>query len=368
MATLEELITPITAEEMDQQLIALAQANDLPTTSWSTGSTARELLRIMASAISDSYYSVAQIANGVIIELSSGEWLTRLAKSIYDEERGAAVRTVGQVLLTDNGGGPHTVTAGVFVVSTAGRALQYRATTGGTLALNGTLTIDVSAVGTGAIYNVPNLSIVELVTAAPTVTVSNPEIGVTGTWITTLGLDIESDSELRHRLPLKWATLSEGSPEAAYESWALEVDGVTRARVDASNPDGPGSNRLYIDNAGSVAAVQAVLDARVPSGTLSTCVAAAVQNITVPAVITVKRAQHDSAAAEHISVLTALASEIQIGGKVIKSEIIERLMATSGVVDVMIGTGWAAIPPSENIQLAGNSIAQFTASFLYLDS
>lgn len=366
MATLEELVTPETAESLDEQQLALLQASDLPTTSWHSVSVPRVLLEVFSEVAADAWYSVAQIANGVIRERSTGLWLDAYATSQYDEERNAATFTLGTVTLTDHGGGPHTITAGVTTFATAGQALKFRATTGGTLALNGTLDVDVVGYAAGAAYNVPNGTIVELVSSLPTVTVDNPEIGLTGTWITTLGSDVESDSVLRTRLPLKWATLSTGSPPAAYISKALAVVGVTRAAIDDANPDGPGTNRVYIDNAGAVAALQTVLDGFAPSGTTSTAMAATAQAIVVPAVLTVQRAYRAAAEAAHVTALTDLAAEIAIGGTVVKSEVIERLMAPDGMVDVEIGGAWAA-NSGQNIVLDLDSYPQFTASFSYVE-
>ncbi len=367
MANLEDLVIPETAEDLDETQLALAQASDLPTTSWKTGSTARELMRAWSETAADIWFAVAQIANGVILETSLGQWLTRWGTSQYDEDRVAAEFTRGTLTVTDNGGGPHTVTAGQTIFSTAGQALKFRATSSGTVNLNDTLDVDVVAFGAGSAYNVPNDTIVEIVSSMPTATVSNPEIGATGTWITTLGADVESDQEMHTRLPLKWATLSTGSPPSAYLSKALALTGVTRAKLDDRNPDGPGTNRLYIDNAGAVVAAQAVLDAWVPSGTTSTAIAATSQSIAVPATLTVQRAYRTAVEAAHTAALTQLASEIDIGGTVVKSEVIERLMATTGMVDVAIGSAWAAIAPSQNIELDPDGIPQFAPSFTYVE-
>ncbi|MGL4442659.1 MAG: baseplate J/gp47 family protein [Alsobacter sp.] len=367
MANLEDLIVPETAEGLDETQLALAQANDLPATSWKTGSTARELMRTWAETLADAWYSVAQIANGVILELATGAWLTRWGTSQYDDARIAAEFTRGTFVVTDNGGGPHTVTAGQTIFATEGQTLKFRATSSGTVNLNDSLSVDVVAFAAGSASNLPNDASLEIVSSMPTATVTNPEIGVTGTWITTLGADVESDQEMRARLPLKWATLSTGSPPDAYLSKALALVGVTRAKLDDRNPDGPGTNRLYIDNAGVVAAAQTLLDAWVPSGTTSTAYAATSQVVTVPATLTVRRDYRVAVEAAHTAALVQLASEIDIGGTVVKSELIERLMAPAGMFDVAIGSTWAAVLPSQNIELSANGIPQFSASFTYVE-
>ena len=370
MPNLEDLIVPSTAEELDETQLALAQANELPVTSWATGSTPRELMRGWAEVAADVWYAVAQIANGVILALSSGEWTTRWGESQYDEPRVAAEFTRGMVTITDHGGGPHTAAIGTTTVATLGSALKFRVIalpSGATVPLNGTLDVEVVGYGSGAAYNVPNGAIVELVSSMPTATVDNPEVGVTGTWITQLGADRESDAAMKTRLPLKWATLSTGSPPDAYLSKALAATGVTRAKLDDANPDGPGTNRVYVDNAGVVAAVQTILDGFAPSGTTSTAYAAAAQAVTVPATLTVERSYRVAVEARHTEILTEFAAEIDIGGTVVKSELIQRLMEPAGMVDVEIGSTWAAVPPSQNIVLNPNGIPQFTPSFTYVE-
>lgn len=367
MANLEDLIVPTTPEQQDEQQLALLQATDLPTTSWTTGSTPRELARVFAEGVADASFSIAQIANGNTREYSKGAWLNRHGSSNYDEVRKAADFTRGKAELIDHGGGPHTITNGQFTISTEDGQLLYRVTAGGgVLALNGSMVVDVVAFASGGKYNVPNGVITKLVTSAPTVTVSNPEIGTSGTWITTLGVDREEDAPYRNRLPLKWATLSTGSPPAAYLSWALGVVGVARAKLDDGNPDGPGTCRLYIDNAGLVAALQTLLNGKVPSGTRTTAYAAVTQSVALPAILYVYKGYRDAAESAHVGILTDLAAEIDIGKVVVKQEVSERLMAVPGMYDIQIGSGWPA-NLGDNVQLNANGLPQFTPSFQYLE-
>lgn len=367
MANLEDLIVPTTPEQQDAQQLALFQASDLPVTSWTTGSTPREMARVFAEGIADASFSIAQIANGNTREYSKGAWLNRHGSSNYDEARKAADFTRGKAILQDNGGGPHNVTNGQFTISTEDGKLLYRVEAGGgVLALNGSMTVDVVAYAAGGKYNVPNGTITRLVTSAPTVTVSNPEIGTSGTWITTLGVDREEDAPYRNRLPLKWATLSTGSPPAAYLSWALGVVGVARAKLDDGNPDGPGTNRLYVDNAGTLVTLQALLNGKAPSGTRTTAYAAVTQSVALPAILYVFKGFRDAVQSAHVGILTDLATEIDIGGEVIKAEVSERLMGVAGMKDIQIGSGWPA-NLGDNVQLSANGLPQFTPSLQYIE-
>lgn len=365
MANLSDLVEPQTKEALEEDMITLAEAEGLPTTAWGSSSVVRVLFSVFATLLARAWYSIAQVANGLLLATSSGAWLTLLAKSAYQEDRLAAVFTVGTFQLTDAGGGPHVVAAGAVTVAVGD--LQYTNTTGGTIPASGSLDLEFRATEAGADYNVPNDSTVTLVTSLPTVTATNPAVGSTGTWITTLGADVESDAALRTRCSAKWPTLATGSPPAAYLYWALSTTGVTRAKLDDGNPDGPGTTRVYIDSAAAVATLQATLDANVPTGSVSTAVAASTSAVTVAGVVTYDPtlATLAEVQAEVTANLTDLAGEIDIGGTVVKSEVIQRVMDATGVTDFTVASSWAGSP---NIALASDAIVQFTNSLTYVSA
>lgn len=363
MANLSDLVQPQTKEGLEEDALLLAESEGLPTTAWGPSSVVRVLFSIFATLLARAWFSIAQVANGVLLPFSTGAWLTLLARSAYGEDRLAAVFAVGTFKLTDGGGGPHVIAVGAVTVSFGD--LTYTNTTGGTLTASGTLDLEFTAGAAAAAYNIPNSSALTLVTSLPTVTVTNPAVGSTGTWITTLGADVESDDALITRCAAKWATLSTGSPPAAYAYWALSTTGVTRYALDDGNPDGPGTTRVYIDNASAESALQATLDAKVPTGSASTAVAATTSAITIPGVVTydptvttLAQVQVDVAAN-----LVELAGEIAIGGSVVRSEVIQRVMDAAGVTDFEMGSAWAGAP---NIALASDAIPQFTLSFTYV--
>lgn len=361
-ATYADLIVPESQADIKQRTLDLAAVAELPVTSWEAFSFAPVIVEVFSEIAADIWLSVARLARGLVLEFAEEAWLTLLMRSQFDDDRLAPVATEGVVTLTDAGGGPHVITAGTVRVSDGTRT--FRNTTGGTIPLNGSLDVAFKAEAVGAAYNLPNGTITTMVTTLPTVTCSNPAIGSTGTWITTLGADVESDVNARRRMRAKWGTLSTGSPASAYLYWALSTVGVTRARVDDANPDGPGSLRVYIDNAGVVSTLQSYLNGKIPSGTRATAVAATSQTVDIPGVVTVSSSSTVAAAqAAVIASLTALANEIDIGGVVREAEVIERIMASSGVLDFVMGSSWAGTP---NIQLTSSAIVQFALSLTYV--
>ncbi len=128
----------------------------------------------------------------------------------------------------------------------------------------GQLVVDVQALEPGVTSNVANGSISEMKTPLAGVTVSNPAIGTTGTWITSPGTDGEpetdqGDAQYKRRLLLRWAVVGElvtdpatgvitvvtaSATQSAYEFWArFPVSGgktspVTKAKILSNWKDG----------------------------------------------------------------------------------------------------------------------------------
>lgn len=364
MPDLEDLVVPESAETIAERMLNLSEDNDLPVTSWHDGAVWKILHNIIPELVSDAFYAIAQIANGVVLGLARGAWLDRVHGPWHDEARTPAAMTVGSITLTDNGGGPHVIAAESVTVSDGTR--RFRNVDGGTLTLDGTLTLSFHAVETGNRYNVPNDTITTMVTTLSTVTCNNPEVGSTGTWITTVGADLESDAAFRERMRLKWATLATGSPPAAYLYWALSYSGVTRAVVDDANPYGVNTVGVYIDSSSSVAGLQSWLETedKIPSGTAVTVALATTETVTIPVIITVTAAYRATAEAEVADNLEDYESEIDIGGIVRQAELIERIMSASGVVDVEFESSWTGAP---NVQLGATGIPSLALSATWVE-
>lgn len=367
MALLSDLVVPATKDEIRQRILDICEAAGLPVTAWQPGSFPLTVVEFCAEVFADLFLAVAQIANGAILELCSGGWLILRGRSQYQEDPKPSTFTVGTVRLDDHGGGPHTITIGAVLVATPG-GLRYRNTSGGTLPLNGSLDVTFSAEATGAKYNVSVGEISVLVTSLPTVSVSNPSIGTSGTWVTTLGTDAESGEAFKQRLSAKWGTLSTGSPISAYEFKALSLLGVTRCRVDDGNPDGPGTTRVYIDSAAAVSALQAILDAFVPASSKSTAMAATSQTVTIPGTIYVATASRAAAETAVSANLTELALRIQIGGIVRKADVYEAITSAlpdDNKSDFVLGSTWAGAP--DNIQLLASAIPSFVDALEWVE-
>lgn len=193
MATLEDLTAAKTAAEFETEILAdLADTSvtgttqPFPVTSWQSGGVARTLIAVWA-VLSRSFNDLIRaVTQGVLLELSSGAWLTLLAYNVYQVTRDAAVSTVGLVELTDASGSPTTFAAGELTVTdSSGRRFQNDLAA--TLPANGSHFFRVVAMNDDATltpsgYNVSNSTITTLVTAVAGVTCNNPV-----PWITVFG-------------------------------------------------------------------------------------------------------------------------------------------------------------------------------------
>src|SRR5579885_3187771 len=100
MASLSDLTTPQTADQIKAQLIAALQDLGFPVTDWFSGGVGRTLLELLAQGLALFSQLIAAIAAGGFVTQASGDWLTLVASDTYQLTRNAATFTAGNVVLT----------------------------------------------------------------------------------------------------------------------------------------------------------------------------------------------------------------------------------------------------------------------------
>jgi uncharacterized phage protein gp47/JayE len=339
--TLATLVGTTTQDDIEENILSLLQLSGFPTTSWTTSSVPKRLIKAFAALLADVWILIALIARGGLLELSTTGWQTLLARSAYQAERELARQTEGIIRVQNDTGGPVTITVGQYTVE-ATTGLFYTNTTGATIVDGAFDDLTFKAEQPGERYNVPNSTISTLSSpTVPGITISNPAYLSTGTWITVAGTDDESDDSLYERCQTQWATLGTGSPTAAYINWARTAEpAVTRVKVRNDNPHGPGTIELVLANAAGgagvaeIATVEAYVDERASSSVGMTYVAATNNDITVTATVTVAAADRDQAETDIIAGFIALAAATDIGDTVYGQKIDSVLMAGTGVINV----------------------------------
>lgn len=365
--TVEQLITPKTSEEALEDVLDIFRGLGFDVDSWQSGGIAHALAAAEAESYVKLYNELVPAATrSSFNDTSTGVALTLKAKSDFDNDRELSITTQGSYTLTDNtGGGPHTIdNTHVFATS---EGVTFRVITGGTLPQSGSVTVTIECEQGGSVGNVANGTITELKTALTGVTGTNGVVGGTS-WISRTGIDAESDAKLRERNRTKWARLSPNGPIAAYINMALEATngsgdpvGVTRATVDPSNPNGPGTLSVYLANATATATaqqvldVQAYIDARKAPGAIVTVAAATEVPINTSAFLLTERGAGANAKLEYEQQQKDYINGLPIGGfqldgviggtgVVQHAKLVQLGMATEGVKNITV-----SIPNSDQL-------------------
>lgn len=351
------------------------QKSTLAVSAWQQGSTPLTLTGNNAAAMEDFGRLIQKIGAGGLLLLATGDWLDLLAASQYNTTRLPGVVTQGYVHLVDGGGGPYTIANNqLWALSSTG--LRFNSVGSYTLPLNGSVDVLFQAESPGAIYNVGNNTIAQLVTSLPGVTVSNP-VWLSGTWITQNGADIESDQLLVLRCQEKWPSLGSGATSQVFDLWAKTASpSVTRTKVQPSATIA-GQIEVYLANSsGAVGApvVTAVDNYLQPRKSLTTTVltqSAVANNITVTATVYVSAANYIQAQADASQNLQALFNGgtssineilpgIDIGSTVYLSQIIEQLQVVKGVRNVVVSA------PGADVILTATQVATLTQNLTFV--
>ena len=378
--TLEELLRVETPDDiLEFFLTEIAnQSEKIPVTDWEEGGVALTILEVLSDSVADLSAAIKKVAEGGLLDKSTGGWLTLLAYSFFRLTRKPAQFAVAKARLTCSASaGPYTITPGLARITTA-NGLRYTSTntSNETLASGGALELLFKAESPGVSYNISLATVVSLINALPGVTVSLVETSTgSGSAMSTAGSNEETDEALRQRCRGRWATLGVEKTYQAYEFLAtsikdiaetgegqaktdaqaaldFEPDVVTvnRCLVDDSNPDGPGTIRIYlasdagaIANADIITAENTFLQAR--KGLCATLVVQSAVNVTAVIKATVKCASSKVTAAKKAidDSLKAYQASLTISDgtsakAVLRSQLVEFFMQPDGVIDCQLSS------------------------------
>lgn len=341
--------------------------SDFQPTSWQPGSTPLTLLETDAQLSEDIYTLAVAIAKGGFLNYSEDDWLDLVGENLYNLERLGGTFARGSLVLTDAGGaGPFVQAAGSLWARSASGLLYFNESAL-TIPASGTVTATFKAEKKGQAYNVGNNTITALATPLAGVTVNNPNPG-SGTWILTQGTDPESNPLYRSRCRARWPSLgpATATPEEVYDLWARTASAeVTRTKPRPS-PTVPGEVELFLAGASGPVSSQAVDDVDdyiQPRVALTNTLL--VQNatafpVTVTANIYVYAGYEGQVAIECAANLTALFTELPLGGTLYVSNIIETLSLPVGVRNVTVAA------PAADVVLTALQVATLTQNLTFL--
>lgn len=223
------------------ELISRARS-DLAGSSALLRSDAEVLARVNAAASYGRYAHQAYIADQILPDKADEDTLRRMARARLKRDRLPAVAATG----------PASFTGAVRAVLDAGTLLQREDGQRFRVSLSVTLNspagvATLEAVDAGQLGNTPAGTVLRSVSpvegVADTFTVLEPSI--------TGGTEQESIEALRARVIRSYRVVPHGGSTSDYETWALEVPGVTRAWV-RRHWMGPGTVAVFIVRDGDV--------------------------------------------------------------------------------------------------------------------
>lgn len=392
------LLKPVTEQEALDLALSILSSLGFNVTSWHDGSAQRHIVQLIARLHSSLTTTVEQIARGGYNGLATGQWLTLLSESHFENVRTGAVVTRGTIRLTSTSTAPpQTISIGQLQISdTATQTAAthtYRNTTGGTLNPGSTLDLTFEAEVAGAASNIPNNTTLYMWTPLVGVTATNPPVGSTGTWISQTGVDEESDAKLTARNESKWATLSYAATDGSYKNWALQaLTSVTRVKVRSNNPFGPGTvDVICAKTSGGITSPYTVVGTeaytiwryiegltdgvgRRPLNDVVSVNSATVKNLSITGTVTVSSAyQNETTSTAIQAAVDAYFNSLAIGGTIIPpastgvavfSEIVEAISRLNGVINVALTSPTANVSLLESEIVAGTNYSGLVVNYV----
>jgi len=365
---LSALLAPESADQIEQRALDLLELAGFQVTAWQDGSAPGAIIRWASEVLADVWIAVFFVASGGYGRTARGPALEMWGEDRFGLDKNPATTAVGKILLTDVGGGPHSIAVGGVVITTAsGRQYTNTDDGGGTLAVNSTLELTFQAAEAGGVYSVPNGTAFSLVTDLPTVTAAT-SVQPSGTWLTTAGSDEETDAAYLARCLAQWGLLSVASPADYYLAKAVAASPtISRVKVKDDNPNGPGTVEVVIANSGGTAtagellAVDTALQAHRAIGSAAlTVVSAAATTVTIEGTVYVTTADRDAAEAAIDEAMADYEAELNIGDDVLAYRLIEILMAPAGVRNAVLTT------PTADTGIGDDNVATFSVAITYV--
>lgn len=333
-ATLAELLTIRTAEEVLEADLADAAADGLPSQGWQAKSMPRTVFAIRAAEQAESERQRALVAGAGFFEYAQDDWIDLKAAADYEATRYAGTKASHTCVVTDAGGGGVTKTAGtIWVRATTG--VRFVNTANFTVPAGGSVSATFQAEAVGSAYNVQPGDISSFAVAMPGYTVENEDLG-SGTSLTVVGSDDEDNETFIRRCRDKWAITGRGLAVGAWLTQIKEAaPTITRIAVDDLNPDGPCSLTFYLASATAPATPTELADVEagvtIPLGMGNVSFQAAPEHT-----VELMGEVFGGDSAEILTALSDLSNEVGFGQMLYVEQIRHAIMGVAGVVNVVL--------------------------------
>ncbi len=246
---IDDLITPLTEDQILERFLANLEAIGLRARSWRPAGTYRTILRVVAGLCASFSDEQAKFIRSGFLELAEGNWLTWVAFYVFGVTRPESTFATGEVTLTNTSGGDYSFAAGQLRVFNTATQKAYKNVDVVELPPLGTVSFDIIAVEIGADSSSSTGTIDDIETQyVGQITVTNAAPVV--------GSDAMPDEDLRQLCRDKQGARSAYGPRGAY-AYAIR----TALRDDGSTVD---VNRYSISPSSSTGVVTIYLAS--PSG------------------------------------------------------------------------------------------------------
>jgi phage-related baseplate assembly protein len=242
---LSDLTTPPTSDEVKTSIYDKLAGYGIDATAWKPGAWMRTIIAVVAVVFAGLWSLVASVAASGFLTLSTGDWLTLVARYVYGVERDTGSFASGNLTFDNASGFVYTGNAGDLTALNPTTLKTYKNTAPYTIGAMATgVVIPFQAVELGGASTSTTNTITALATPLTGVTVTNAAPLV--------GNDPEADDALRLRCEEKPASLSPNGPKDAYAYFARAAMlngvncGVTRVKTIA---DGIGGLDIYVADA-----------------------------------------------------------------------------------------------------------------------
>ena len=305
-----------------------------------------------AAAIEGLYQHQLWIARQIFPDLADSVELEHHATD-HGVTRKPAAFASGVATFSGTAGSPIALGTEVKTIS----GVAFVTTAADTIGGGGTVTIAISAVNAGVAGNFAASTALTL-TSAPSGVLSSATISTA----TTGGADIETNASLLARLLFVLQNPPQGGSKDDYKRWALAVPGVGYAYIYGQRRAANSVDIVILDAAGAlpgaglIADVQAVID--VLRNVTADCLVfgPTAVPVAVTAALTLSSGYLLSDVSPAITAaLAAYFLTLKPGDTVIKNKLINLILSTDGVVDVVLsapGANVTTLVDATHVQLA----------------
>lgn len=278
--TIDQLLTPTTADAVKAQMYAYLASTGLPVTSWQAFSPTRVLVDVFSRLLATAINLVVTVIRAGFRDSAEGDALAVLSDQMYGVELIPATFAVGTdcLVINNSGGGIYDFNPGELTVKNSVTGKTY----------HNTNVIHVGALQTGVVASLSADEIGAASNAAPgeITQIVTTALGLTCTNVSPVqGSDRETDDALRARDLDKLSSLSPDGAAGAYAYVAKTPTlngGVAVNRVRRLPPPGDGTVTIVVAgplgplSSGDVALIQTGIDTWATPVTVTATVVSAV--------------------------------------------------------------------------------------------